>query len=147
VLNTGRCFYCGALNNVLVIAMFDEDEYQKALADAGFEYEAPVSEEEKEAMKRRIDLALESGKCAKCGMTLLVTPRRNNRGGVGFLCKWCGWFGATYFGNYYEGSEHGCNNDRLKSSCDRCGSPRGQVSGLICPKCGMVNRCWGYRVR
>ena len=128
-------------------AMSDEREreYQKALADAGLEDVVPMSEDEYEALKRRIELALESGKCAKCGMPLVVTPRRNNVrdvGGVGFLCKWCGWFGATYFGTYYEGSKYDCN-DRLRSSCDRCGSPRGLVRGLICPKCGMVNRCWG----
>lgn len=125
-------------------AMSDEREreYQKALADAGLEDDAPVSEDEKEALKCKIDLALESGKCAKCGMTLVVTPRRNDRGGVGFLCKSCGWFGATYFGNYYEGSKYGCN-DRLKSECDRCGFPSAQAQGLICPRCGMVNRCWG----
>ena len=119
-----------------------EREYQKAMADAGLEYVVPVSEDEKKAMKCRIDLALKSGKCARCGEALVVTPRRNNVGGVGFLCKACGWFGATYFGDYYEGSEYGCN-DRLKSSCDRCGSPSGLERGLICPKCGMVNRCWG----
>ena len=131
------------------MAMSDEDEreYQKALADAGFEDEPPMSEEEAEALKLKIDSALGSGKCAKCGQILLITPRRNNRGGANFLCKSCGWFGGTYFGDYYEGSERGCNNYRLKSSCDRCGARRGVEigidAGLVCPRCGMVNRCWG----